>query len=156
MVFSAQVGGLPALLKKYDPVLVMGAPLHKLLTSAVLLGEAHARANAPRDKGDLARDITSEVKGIDARIFTRRDVLYYRVMEEGRRPGGPMPPVAAIAAWAARKGIAIPPFVLARAIAARGIKGRFFMKAAASRVRRELPRLTRDMGRDVERAFKRA
>ena len=155
MVFSTQVGGLPTLLRKYDSKIVLGAPLQTLLTRASLLGERHARENAPRDKGDLARDITSEVREIDARVFLRRDVLYYRVMEEGRRVGAPMPPIAPIAAWAARKGIDIPAFVLARAISRRGIKGRFFMRAARARVEKELPRLSREMGRDVEKEFRR-
>lgn len=154
MVFQIQVGNLGPLLKKYEPEFVLGKPLVTLLQKAATLGERTARLGAPRNVGDLARDITSEVKGIEARVFTRRDLLYYRVMESGRARGAAMPPVAAIAIWAARKGIDIPAFVLARAIAARGIRGRFFMRAAGAAVRKQLPAFTQAMSKDVEREFK--
>jgi hypothetical protein len=39
-----------------------------------------------------------------------------------------MPPIGPIAAWAARKGVDIPPFVIARAIARRGIPGAFILR----------------------------
>ena len=153
---SIAVGNLQPLLKKYDPKIILGTPLQGLLTKAALLGERTAKLGAPRNIGDLQRDITSEVKGIDARVFTRRDLLYYRVMESGRGIGKAQPPVAAIAIWAARKGIDIPPFVLARSIKRRGIKGRFFMKAAGAVVKRELGPLARTMAKDVVREFKKA
>ena len=56
---------------------------------------------------------------------------YASVMEMGRKPGGKMPPVSVIAAWAHRKGIMISAFVLARSIARKGIKGHFMFRNAA-------------------------
>ena len=53
---------------------------------------------------------------------------YAAVIEGGRRPGARMPPLGPIEAWARRKGIDIPAFVIARAIARRGIPGAFILR----------------------------
>lgn len=61
------------------------------------------------------------------------------VMDEGRRPGARMPPVAALALWAQRKlGVSADEadavgYVLARSIARRGIEGRHYADAAVAR-----------------------
>lgn len=79
--------------------------------------------------------------------------LHMLVMDEGRRPGAAMPPVAPIERWARRKlgqrGLG---YVIARSIARKGIKPRRFFAAAIRQVTViEKPKLDRDVGRIVRR-----
>lgn len=99
-----------------------------VISLAATFAEREARLAAPRDTSALARSIHSQVQPTQARIGT--NLVYASVMEFGRRPGGRMPPVAALVGWARRHGMAGREFVLARAIARRGIKGRFFLQKA--------------------------
>lgn len=55
---------------------------------------------------------------------------YAYYADQGRAPGG-YPPIEAIAYWARRKGIAAPPFLIARAIARKGTKGSEFVRRTA-------------------------
>ena|SRR5438105_3072394 len=58
-------------------------------------------------------------------------LVYAEVMEEGRRPGAPMPPPEALARWVELKiGTGVDPFVIARSIARKGIKGRHMLERA--------------------------
>jgi len=69
-----------------------------------------------------------------------------------------MPPASALAGWAARHGQSTEPralFVLARAIARRGKKGRFFMRRTRLLVRRKMKAETIDkMAQHVERVWR--
>jgi hypothetical protein len=56
---------------------------------------------------------------------------YADVMEDGRRAGAPPPPSDAIALWVERKmGPDVSPFVVARSIGRKGIKGRKMLATA--------------------------
>lgn len=145
------VRGMEALRRKLGPALYERA-MHDLLRDAALLGERVAREGAPRDTSALARSITHEVEPALARVYST--LGYAAVMELGRRPGARMPPLRALLPWMRRHGIpASAAFVLARAIAARGIRGRFFMRAARQAVERALPGLIARATRDVERRW---
>jgi hypothetical protein len=105
------------------------APLRNLLTKAAEVAEIKAKNEAPKATTSMARGIIPKISTTKAVVSNPRNLDYYHVMEKGRRPGGGMPPLAAIRRWAAVKGIsqnAVYP--IARAIARRGIKGRFFMR----------------------------
>ena len=131
----------PALFKK---------PLHKLLNRASLHGEAVAKAKAPKDTSSMARDIKASVQSVSAKVSMPRNLTYYSVMEEGRRPGGKMPPPRELHGWMRRHGIPLGmAFVIARSIARRGIKGRFFMRQAAQSIHKKMPGYLRDMGEEV-------
>lgn len=141
-------------LKNYQEILAKMAqqakfdPLKKLLNKAALLGQRTARENAPRDTAALQRDIQIEMQPFSSRVFTT--LTYAPVMEFGRRPGAKMPPPGVLQGWMRRHGFLGSEFVLARAIAKRGIKGRFFMKAAKDKVEAELPNMLDDMKAEVE------
>lgn len=61
---------------------------------------------------------------------------YAKVVEEGRRPGAPMPPQGALVAWMRSKGIDPSlEFVVRRAIGRRGIPARHMMKNALAQNR---------------------
>jgi hypothetical protein len=103
-----------------------------------IVGERTAKQRAPRDTGALKRSIHSAVKPTSARIFSN---LNYAVpVEYGRGRGKRMPPPNALHGWLRRHGIPVSAaYVVARAIGRRGIKGRFFMKAAVDAINMKLP-----------------
>lgn len=132
-----------------DPQFV-GGPLRTLLTKASLQAETVAKGKAPVWTGQLRRDIRSEVKPLSARVTTGRKLEYYNTMEFGRKPGAKMPPPSSLHRWMRSKGIPTSAaFVLARSIARRGIKGRFFMKSGADAARNSMPKFLAEMGRAV-------
>ncbi len=58
-------------------------------------------------------------------------LIYSEVIERGRRPGAPMPPIEAIRTWVERKiGPDVSPYVIARAISRKGIEGRRMLQKA--------------------------
>lgn len=92
--------------------------------------ETAARRLAPSDTGNLRSRIH-----VDGPRQGERGVAYDVVaatnyalwVHQGRRAGSPQPPPGALDGWARRHGAAGAGFVIARAIAARGIKGRPFL-----------------------------
>ena len=60
-----------------------------------------------------------------------------------------MPPVDAIAGWLRRKGLPHNAWAVARSIAQRGIKGRFFMRQGFVATQKAMPGLLRRMGKEV-------
>lgn len=124
-------------------------PLRKLFVRATVIAENKARNEAPKDTGSMARNIQSNISSTKASVSLPRNLAYYHVMEEGRRPGGRMPPVDAIAGWLRRRGSSANAFVVARSIARRGIKGRFFMRQGFVATQKAMPKLLRKMGEDV-------
>lgn len=89
----------------------------------------------PIYRGTLRQSIDSEVKqqgvgDIIGRVgSTLKSEEYPAVMEFGRTPGAAMPPIDALERWGHLKlGVDGLGFILARSIAAKGIKGKRFMK----------------------------
>jgi hypothetical protein len=139
---TIQLEGMEALTRKLGNKQIILRPVAKMISDLALLVQREARSGAPRDTGALGRSIMREVQPLMARVFT--GLQYAPVMEYGRHPGGRMPPPQALAGWARRHGFGTSAgalFVLARSIARRGIKGRFFMKKATDAGRNALPRL---------------
>ncbi len=148
--FSVKVkpGSLRRLQSKLDAGELYQEPIQKGITNLGLFTERTARMGAPRDTAALQRSIMTESKPLQARIHS--NLAYHPVMEAGRRAGSRMPPPAALADWARRKGFQGSLFVLARSIAPRGIKGRFYMRKAAKAARAKLPDILGDMAKDIE------
>jgi len=153
---AVNVVNLQPFLKKHTWDKVAVAPIAKMFNMAAVIAERTARKGAPSDTGALKRSLTVETTPLSARVFS---VLPYAiVMEQGRRPGARMPPPSALAGWARRH----PPkgggksslFALARHIGKRGIKGRFFMKAAKDDVERQLPSLIDKAAREIANRWK--
>lgn len=149
--YTVKVVNLERVLGKLAPVLYLPAVV-ELIQSAALLAERTARSGAPRDTAALARSITSDVRPTAARVYST--LSYAGVMEEGRRPGARMPPPQSLLGWMARHGLAgVSPWVLARAIARRGVKGRFFMRSARDAVVNALPTLAQVAAKRVEQQW---
>lgn len=135
--YSVQVIGAQSIIAKLDAVGYL-KPVAPLLNELSLVAQTAARNAAPKDTGTLKRSIVRDLQPLMARVYS--PLGYAPVMEYGRAPGSAMPPPDALAGWAKRHGIpASALFVLARAIARRGIKGRFFMKAGTEAVTSAMP-----------------
>lgn len=155
---SVEVVNIERLGRALSPGIIDG-PMRDLLGKSAREGLRSAHAAAPRDTGALRRSLSAETHPLQARVYTRRPAAYFPVMEFGRRPGAKMPPPQQLRGWARRHGFPTSPgalFVLARAIARRGIRGRFFMRAGAQSVRQRLPEWLRTMGESIGVNFERA
>lgn len=151
---TIEVKGLEGLLRRASPQVLLEPVLREVLEGAALYGERAAREGSPKDTAALARSFSHEVRPPLARVWS--PLVYAPVMEYGRRPGARMPPPAALSGWARRHGMAGQEFVLARSIARRGIKGRFFLrKAAEGLAGYELPRLLRAAAGRLEHVWSR-
>lgn len=110
--------------------------------------ERVAQSGAP---DSIARTIHGTARGLQASVTSLHPAAL--PIEVGRRPGRPMPPLGPIGAWALRHGIQAHPYVLARAIARRGVRGRFFLRAARQHIENRLPRYLDDFAKDVQRRW---
>jgi hypothetical protein len=115
--------------------------LHRFLELSTKTMEGEIRPLTPVGVSSRLRNsIASQVVGtfpgslVGKVGSTLKDEVYPAVMEFGRRPGAKMPPPSALERWVhlklgvpaeVQRGVA---FTVARAIARRGIKGRFFMR----------------------------
>lgn len=122
-------------------------PMQSMLRTAAREAQRVAAQGQPQS---IARSLQSEVHGLQANVTSTMPAA----VEVGRRAGAPLPPTSAIAAWAMRHGISASPFVLARAIARRGTRGRFFMRAARQHLERRMPTLLSEAARDIERRWR--
>ena len=137
MKYDIDMTGLDSLKRKLRPELYR-EPMAEMFQTIAAVGERTAKQRAPRDTGALKRSIHSDARPMSARIFSNK--AYAVPVEFGRRKGARMPPPNALRGWARRKlGNPNLAFVVARAIARRGIKGRFFMKAAHQAIMIKMP-----------------
>lgn len=146
---SVRVVGLEAVARKMQPEYLVAPVVRDMLNDAASEGERVAREGAP---DVVAARMHSEVSSFHSEIVSMHPAS--AAIEAGRRPGAPMPPESAIAAWAAGR---IPPraaWVIARAIGRRGLAGRFFMRAAANHLRRRSRSYARDAAAAVERRWR--
>lgn len=151
---TMQVLGVPELQRRLGgPFLAKG--LSGLLRRLTILGERFAKAGVKSDTGALKRSISSQVRPFSARVFT--PLKSAKPVEFGRRKGATPPPMEAIRGWWRRHGKPYGhPAALAKAIGRRGIKGRFFMKAALGKLRVILPGEVRRVGPEIEAAWRRS
>jgi hypothetical protein len=138
--YQIQVLYLNQLLKKCQNAdsAVIGPPLRQMFDRIGFAVENEIKTRVPVDEGRLRSAMSPQVdtgampKWVKIGVLGGGDgtvATYGRVMEFGRAPGK-FPPIAAIERWAARHGIRGKgaAFLIARAIAKRGIKGKGFMR----------------------------
>ncbi len=112
----------------------------RAMQQSVVTVVSSVRPNVPvgvsaKLRRSIVSKVSSSVRGIVGSVFSNlTSEKYPEVMEFGRRPGSRMPPSSALERWVRLK-LGVPPnrvagvaFVIARSIARKGIKGRFFMK----------------------------
>jgi hypothetical protein len=111
----------------------LASEVRTAMMAGSLLVEGTARSLAPKDTGRLAGSITHAISGGGANLSSKigPSVAWGIVIEKGRRPGRPAPPIAALRPWARRHGIPESAlFVVARSIGRKGIKARPYMVPA--------------------------
>jgi hypothetical protein len=130
-------------------------PAIGLAISRLALGvERKAKEGAPKDTRALMRDIRADIRPLEAKVHPPRQLEYFKVQEFGRRPGRRMPPPSALLGWLRRKGIdPRAAFVIARSIGRRGLKGRFYMRAAREWGQNAMPRELRVAASEIEKRF---
>jgi hypothetical protein len=129
---TIRIEGLDKMLRKAEGRHLLSLPLRGAFERSGYVVEVNAKQRAPVDRGQLRAGITHTVDSEQIPQFVEigtRNIPYAPAVHDGRAPGS-FPPVQAIAAWAARKSITADPYILARAIARRGIKGRPFLTDA--------------------------
>ncbi len=151
--FSMNVLGVPQLQRRLGGDFLVGG-VRKLLGRLTLKGERWAKEGINSDTGATARAMNSEVRGLTGRVFN--PLKHAHAVDKGRRPGARMPPPDALVGWIRRHAPGMSPFVLARAIARRGIKGRFFMKKALGKLKNTLPSELRKAQGDIVQAWVRS
>lgn len=122
--------------------------LVRLIQLAAVYTEREARLGVPKDTSALARSIVAEAKGLTATVYS--PLVYASVMEEGRTPGATMPPPAALQGWINRHGFQGSPYVLARAIGRRGIKGRFYFQHAVQMLEKNINTLAQQALKETQ------
>ncbi len=148
MQIEVAVEGITELVRQVNDPTLIGEPVAHLFTTAVREGAATARDAARSSR--IAQSIIEDPQPMLGRIASTLPQPRANVLERGRKPDSTMPPVDVVAAWAAAKGIdAGAAFPIARAIARRGTKGRFFMRAARAHVRQIMPDLVREATREI-------
>jgi hypothetical protein len=145
-MLDIKLSGLSKTKAKLTPKLVR-EPAGRMIRNAATFAQREARAGL-RDSSSVARSIAAEVHDLEAKVRGSGAAL---AVEFGRHPGTPPPPASALRSWAATHGVEDFIYPIAQAISRRGIKGRFFMRAARQKLQsQELPRLTNQAKREIE------
>jgi hypothetical protein len=158
--FSARVEG--PLADSREAVQVVGQEIHRGMATAVQELERRVRARAPggvlQDAG-LRGSIAGEVRGrgLDIHGVVGSPLPYAAVVELGRRAGAKQPPPGALDLWVKRI-LGVPgeevrrvAFLVGRAIARRGIPGRFMFRDALASFRPQLSQIFDDVGAAIAR-----
>lgn len=150
MVDLEVIGGEQLRRHMTDPRLVT-LPVTEMLQTAAKEGEKVAISRV-QGLPSVVRTIHSDSRSLNARVYSTHTAA--RHIEVGRKPGSRLPPVSVMARWAAERGIVADPFVLARAVARRGIKGRYFMRGARSRMKTRWRQYLKGAAADIQRRWK--
>lgn len=130
---------------------IVALPVTEMLHTAA---EEGAKVAVSRVQGmpSVVRTIHADSRALNARVFTTHPAAQH--IEVGRKPGSKMPPVAVMARWAAERGIAVSPFILARAVSRRGIKGRYFMRGARARMKTRWRQYLKGAAADIQKRWR--
>lgn len=127
---NVEIEGLIEVQRKMEQMVaeLHGAPMLNAMRDATLLVQRDARKLCPVDTGRLRSSIVPEVRQQTGVVIgvVGSNVTYAAAMEFGTRPH--WPPLDALEPWARRHGMSA--FLVARAIARRGIKGRRYLRGA--------------------------
>ena len=127
---SVEIQGLEEAQAKAEQVAqdLRGPPFVQGMRDATLIVTRDAKINAPVDTGRLRASITPEVRphGPTVQGVVGSNVVYAPFQELGTRPF--WPPLSALEVWARRHGTTA--FLVARAIATRGIKAKRYLQRA--------------------------
>ena len=147
---TVEIKGQEELQRKLQPGYLTASPLAGVLAAASANAQKVASVGVG---GTAARSILSDVKPTSARVFSMMSDARATSIELGRDAGDTPVHPDVLERWARRVGFSGSLYSLARGIARRGVKGRFFMQAAVRSTDALLPQLLRGMAVAVERKF---
>lgn len=136
---EVRVSGLRELVRQVNDPALTDEPMLGFFRSATEVAHRGAAGAAPA--GAIRGSLLTEATPALGRVYS--NLLPAKFADGGRRPGAKLPPVDFVERWANARGIDASPFAIARAIARRGIRGRFFMRAGRRAVREAAPALLR-------------
>lgn len=129
-MISGEINGLLEAQQKLEQVAadLYGAPMLDAMRQSAMLVTNDAKVFAPVDTGRLRSSITPEVRSEGRSVLgvVGSNVHYAPYQETGTRPH--WPPIGALETWARRHGTSA--FLVARAIARRGTKGKRYLQRA--------------------------
>lgn len=112
---------------------------HAAMQESVAYMQGEVQKGTPVDQGLTRGRIFTELRGVEfdaLRGIVASPDAHAVPLENGRRPNGPMPPVAPIEAWASRHGMPGAGWAIARSIAKKGTKAHHMFRDAATRGQR--------------------
>lgn len=119
-------------------------PMRELFTEAARIGQRAATDNIDGGRGIAVRSIGSRVEPLQMRVFSAMAPARSRSIDQGRKPGQLWRSIfAQIIRWKAAVGHPDSAVDIAKGIQRRGVKGRFFKRAAVDAVNNALPGLLR-------------
>lgn len=148
---TVTITGVPRIVAKLNPSIYRGA-LTGMLSDLAVIAQTAARDAAPKDTMAGVRSIMADVQATQA-VIGRGMLTHMKVMDQGRRAGAAMPPPQVLIGWMRRHGMSGSPYPLARSIARRGIRGRFFMQKGYQATVRALPAASNKFAREVQAAW---
>lgn len=119
---------------------IKGPELYRGMQTATLLVLRDAKEEAPVDTGQLRNSLSADIVMPNSRTVqgvVGSNVEHAPYMELGTKPH--FPPLAALATWARRHGTN--PFLVARAIATRGLVPRRYLQKAFEKNRERIKKL---------------
>ncbi len=155
---------LQDILKKADPA-ILQQPLKDMLDDAAHLGEIAARHNLAGGLEQAKFTMRSEVRPMEAKVYSLMPVARAMSIEEGRPPGEE-PPFMQIARWSTGRRYLTSRGVaemsrdeqnqireIQQAIMQSGAKGKSFIMGAKAAVQRDFPKLLGAVAKKIESGF---
>jgi HK97 gp10 family phage protein len=144
---TIQVQGISETIQYLNGVFQQLSNMQRGMQKATLVVTRSAKQNSPVDIGLLRASITPSVSssGNTTTGVVGSNVKYAPFMELGTRPH--WPPLAALEVWARRHGTTA--YVVARAIARRGLKARRYLGRALEDNTRKIIKIFRDEVRRI-------
>lgn len=146
------VEGIAELSSRMRDPRMLEEPMRELLTSAARIGQRAATDNIDGGLGLAVRSVGSRVEPLQARVFSAMAPARSRSIDQGRKRGTPLKSLLAqIIRWREAVGHPDAAIVIAKGIRQRGVKGRFFKRAAVEAVNNAMPGLVADVRSKVVR-----
>ncbi len=155
MPATIRIQGDEKLRKALASKTLINEPVRRFLERSAQTVEGKGKQNAPVDTGRLRSSISRDVQPANKRAFVGSKLPYAAPVEFGRPPGT-WPPLSALQPWARRHGFPAGnagAFLVARAIARRGIKPQPYLVPALESSRTAIRGFLNMMAREVEQEF---
>lgn len=138
-----------------DPAM-LNEPMREMLTEAARIGQRAATDRMDGGLGIAVRSVASRVEPNGARVFSAMATARSRSIDQGRKPGQPLKSLLpGIIRWKQAVGHPDSAIAIAKGIQRRGVKGRFFKRAAVEAVNNALPELFGQVRRGATRWWQR-